>query len=248
MPPGEARRHRNPVELPRRRNRNSRTDRLPAGRGRAAVHVDIENPRSAEHAGATVEAVLRDWPDALPGVGRLRLYPPAAKAGLWRAWASRFPGIDARVRGVRRFARENSADIAFVADAVADFTTGVANHVAVVSNDSDFGALFLKIRELAHGAGRRERPQGSPRLRSRTGELRWVVSWPAAPDAEAAPGTAGGDRTDPPANAVIARWPLDGFRRAGSGSKTSATSSSAAVRTIPRHRPGAYAGRSSPVG
>ena len=83
-----------------------------------AAYVDIENLRSAKHARASVEAVLRDWPDALPGVGRLCLYPPADKAGLWCAWASRIPGINVRFRGVQRFAREskNSADIAIVAE------------------------------------------------------------------------------------------------------------------------------------
>ena len=58
-------------------------------------------------------------------------------------------------RGIQRFARgsKNTADMAIVADAVADFADGLVDHVAVVSNDSDFGVLFVKIQELANPSG-----------------------------------------------------------------------------------------------
>ena len=121
--------------------------------------MDIENLKNAEHARAVIETIVRDWPEALPPVGRLCLYAPADKTGLWGVWAPiRFSGIEILVRGIQRFAREskNSADMAIVGDAVADFTTGVANHIAVVSNDSDFGALFVKIQELASDSGHTE--------------------------------------------------------------------------------------------
>ena len=74
--------------------------------------------------------------------------------GVWAP--SRFPDLEVGVRGIQRFARgwKNAADMAIVADAVADFAAGLVNHVAVVSNDSDFGALFVKIQELANRADR----------------------------------------------------------------------------------------------
>ena len=84
------------------------------------------------------------WDGRLPPLRRLHLYAPADKTGLWRAWGpGRFPNLDVRVRGVQRFAREskNSADMAILADAIADFVTGIVQH--------DFGALFVKLQELA---------------------------------------------------------------------------------------------------
>ena len=60
------------------------------------------------------------------------------------------------MRGVQHFTNnkaKNSADLAITADAVADLVTGQANAVAVVSNDSDFGALFVKVKELARSVG-----------------------------------------------------------------------------------------------
>lgn len=130
-------------------------------RPRSGVYVDIENLLSADCARAAIGTVVRDWPDGLPPLHRLCIYAPADKAGLWKAWTRGcFPGRDVHVRGVQRFAREskNSADMAIVADAVADFTTGVVHHVAVVSNDSDFGALFVKLQELASMPGETRAP------------------------------------------------------------------------------------------
>ena len=61
------------------------------------------------------------------------------------------------MRGVQRFTRQaskNAADMAIVVDAVHDFATTDTGHVAVLSNDSDFAALFVKIQELADAVGR----------------------------------------------------------------------------------------------
>ena len=89
-------------------------------------------------------------------MGSLSLYVRADKAELWRLWAEdAYPALSIRVRGVQHFSAnnsKNSADMAIAADAVSDLVTGRANDVAVVSNDSDFGALFVKVRELAHEA------------------------------------------------------------------------------------------------
>lgn len=187
----------------------------------AGVYVDIENLRNAEHARAVMETVVRDWPEGLPPVGRLCLYAPADKTGLWGAWApARFPDLEVRVRGIQRFAREskNSADMAIVGDAVADFTAGVASHIAVVSNDSDFGALFVKIQELA---SRSEPPPFlwvnlaggsglSKEIRDFIPEqLRWVVTPPPSPGARTASKPAQDNGAGLPANQTIVRWLLD---------------------------------------
>lgn len=84
----------------------------------------------------------------------LSLYVPADKLELWRIWADgKWPQLDVRARGVQHFtsgsSSKNSADLAITADATEDFALGRTSFVAVVSNDSDFGALFVKVREMS---------------------------------------------------------------------------------------------------
>ena len=123
----------------------------------AALYVDAENLRDAENARQVVASVVADWPGNRPPLGSISLYVRADKAELWRLWAEdAFPTLSVRVRGVQHFSAnnsKNSADMAIAADAVSDLVTGRANDVAVVSNDSDFAALFVKVRELAQDAG-----------------------------------------------------------------------------------------------
>ena len=95
---------------------------------------------------------------ALPQVGGLSLYVPADKSELWQIWAeSEWPGVKVRTRGIQHFTNgqksKNSADLAIVADAVEDFALGKTNFISVISNDSDFGALFVKIREMSNERG-----------------------------------------------------------------------------------------------
>ena len=122
----------------------------------AAIYVDTENLRDSDHAQSIVERIIDNWPADHRAVGSISLYVRADKEALWRLWAeSAFPALDVRVRGVQHFSNhraKNSADLAITADAVADLITGRVSMVAVVSNDSDFGALFVKIDELARGA------------------------------------------------------------------------------------------------
>ena len=122
----------------------------------AALYVDTENLRDADHARQVVEQVVANWPGDRPPLGSLSLYVRADKAELWRLWAEdAFPPLGLRVRGVQHFSAnnsKNSADLAIAADAVSDLVTGRANDLAVVSNDSDFAALFVKVRELAQEA------------------------------------------------------------------------------------------------
>ena len=125
----------------------------PASPAGSAIYVDTENLRESNHAQSVVAQVITNWPADRPPLSGLSLYVRADKAELWHLWAeTEFPALRVRVRGVQHFSNhraKNSADLAITADAVADLITGQAGAVGVVSNDSDFGALFVKVRELA---------------------------------------------------------------------------------------------------
>ena len=127
----------------------------------AAIYVDTENLRDSDYAQNIVAQIIADWPGPLP-LGSVSLYVRADKVAVWEMWAeSSYPDLRVRVRGVQHFSShkaKNSADLAITADAVADLVTGQAAAVAVVSNDSDFGALFVKIKEMAHSAGLEHTP------------------------------------------------------------------------------------------
>ena len=127
----------------------------------AAIYVDTENLRDSDHAQNIVAQIITNWPGPLP-LGSVSLYVRADKIAVWEMWAeSSYPDLRVRVRGVQHFSNhkaKNSADLAITADAVADLVTGQAATVAVVSNDSDFGALFVKIKEMAHSAGLERTP------------------------------------------------------------------------------------------
>ena len=127
----------------------------------AAIYVDTENLRDSDHAQNIVAQIVADWPGPLP-LGSVSLYVRADKIAVWEMWAeSSYPDLRVRVRGVQHFSNnraKNSADLAITADAVADLVTSQAAAVAVVSNDSDFGALFVKIKEMARSAGLEHTP------------------------------------------------------------------------------------------
>lgn len=128
----------------------------------AAIYVDTENLRDSDHAQTLVGRIVADWPNDRPPLGNLSLYVRADRVASWEMWAeATYPNLQVRVRGVQHFTNnkaKNSADLAITADAVADLVTGQANAVAVVSNDSDFGALFVKVKELARSVGVEQTP------------------------------------------------------------------------------------------
>ena len=70
-------------------------------------------------------------------------------------WAtSRFPSLTVTVKGIQHFSHnhsKNSADMAIAMDAVADFVTGEAEFIAVMSDDSDFMPVFAKLKDMASG-------------------------------------------------------------------------------------------------
>ena len=128
----------------------------------SALYVDAENIGNNQFTRNVVSQSISQWPPKYPPVSSLSLYVPADKVTLWQIWAeSAYPELHVRVRGVQHFSREkskNSADIAISADAIHDLASGRAFNIAVVSNDSDFCALFLKIREIAPDYGMKSTP------------------------------------------------------------------------------------------
>ena len=143
-------------------------DRDGARHGVCTIYVDVENLGGAAKAQKVIRQVVADWSakcpnEDFPFPSGLALYVPADKVELWKTWTNaKFDAIERQdFRGVQHFSKDaskNSADIAIVADAVVDFATGRTTHVAVVSNDSDFGALFVKIREITEAEGRKPVP------------------------------------------------------------------------------------------
>ena len=115
-----------------------------------ALYVDTENLQGSGQ--TLIENIIDDWPEGTPPPTRLNLYVQADRVSLWDIWANgRFPQLTVTVRGIQHFSRrqsKNSADIAIAIDAIADFVNGVAQFVAVMSDDSDFIPLYAKLKEL----------------------------------------------------------------------------------------------------
>ncbi len=115
-----------------------------------ALYVDTENLQGS--AQTLIENIIEDWPEGIPPPTRLNLYVQADRVSLWDIWANgRFPQLTTTARGIQHFSNrqsKNSADIAIAIDAIADYVTGVAEFVAVMSDDSDFIPLYAKLKEL----------------------------------------------------------------------------------------------------
>ena len=115
-----------------------------------ALYVDTENLQGS--AQMLIENIIEDWPEGTPPLTRLNLYVQADRVSLWDIWANgRFPQLTTTAKGIQHFSNrqsKNSADIAIAIDAIADYVTGVAQLVAVMSDDSDFIPLYAKLKEL----------------------------------------------------------------------------------------------------
>ena len=137
------------------------TNGNPAKASGAAIYVDTENLQDSAHAQGIVDQIVSNWPGPLP-LDSLSLYVRADRTASWEMWAeAAYPKLRVRVRGVQHFSNnraKNSADLAITADAIADLVTGQVAAIAVVSNDSDFGALFVKVKELARSVGVEQAP------------------------------------------------------------------------------------------
>ena len=107
------------------------------------IYADVQN----------LQEMVKRWPDDMPKPTRLNLYVRADHQHLWRVWAThQFNEMTVSVTGVQHYslsATKNAADLAIAVDAMSDLLHKSISHVAVVSDDSDFIALFAKLGEEA---------------------------------------------------------------------------------------------------
>ena len=117
----------------------------------AGLYIDVEN-LGQEDTEAILFTLKEHWPAGVPRLKKLVLYVQAQNEIVWDMWAMRkFPSVQTKAKGVQYPSRQtgkNVADIMLALDASTDFTTGKVTHVIVVSDDSDYFALFGKLREL----------------------------------------------------------------------------------------------------
>ncbi|MCY4653885.1 MAG: NYN domain-containing protein [Dehalococcoidia bacterium] len=120
---------------------------------RTGIYADIQNLQDISR--EILVVLIRRWPEDVPPPGKLNLYVRADHADLWRVWASHeFSDIEVVVKGVQHYtlsATKNAADMAIAVDAISDFNHSRVNHVAVVSDDSDFISLYAKLAEEVNG-------------------------------------------------------------------------------------------------
>jgi hypothetical protein len=132
------------------------------------VYVDVENLRA--NAQQIVKTLVENWPTVAPPLGMLCLYVRADFVELWRLWAtSQFRNAQVVVKGVQHFSShssKNSADIAIATDSISDLLTGKVGHLAVLSDDSDFIALYASVRDQTL----REDPQ------AQTVPFLWIIT------------------------------------------------------------------------
>lgn len=131
----------------------------------SAVYVDVENIRGTagyfdpEFAQDVIKRALYQWPSHRPPLGIVHLYVPAYKAESWDTWVKDLvitalpagSNCQARAEGVQQFSRssKNCADMTIAIDAFdALYLSRTADCIAVLSSDSDFCALFRKIKMM----------------------------------------------------------------------------------------------------
>lgn len=118
----------------------------------ATLYVDVENLRDI--AQQVIIATVAQWPTEFPKPSMIQLYVSADQMHLWNIWAShQFPSIKVCVNGVQRYSSvtKNSADLSLVLNALADLLKGRTTHIAILSDDSDYVALFTAIqKEMPH--------------------------------------------------------------------------------------------------
>ena len=114
----------------------------------SGLYIDVDNLQS--DAQELIASLVEDWPHGVPQLSKIVLYVRADLAALWEMWSLTLaPNMEVEVKGVQHFSMQgskNSADIAIAVDAVTDLVRGRISHVAVFSDDSDFMALFAKVK------------------------------------------------------------------------------------------------------
>lgn len=110
----------------------------------SAVYVDMEN--LAGKGKELLVELLAKWPDKAPKPSVVHLYVKADQVGLWSVWGDgQFQNVRILPHGIQHYSNtntKNSADVAIVIDAMTDLLTGATGHITVVSDDSDFLALY----------------------------------------------------------------------------------------------------------
>ena len=125
----------------------------------SGIYVDLENLQADGQ--AMLQNLVDNWPENIPQPSRLSLYTRADQVELWKLWAThRFSNLEVTVHGTQHFSAsssKNSADLAIVANAMADLILGRITHVVVFSDDSDFISLYAAIRDepgIPHTGGK----------------------------------------------------------------------------------------------
>jgi hypothetical protein len=113
------------------------------------LYVDVEN--LMDIAKLAITSTIEQWPLDFPKPDLMRLYVRADQTKLWHIWASHaFPSIKISIDGVQRYGygpiSKNLADMSLVLDAITDLIKGRTTHVTILSDDSDYVALFSKIK------------------------------------------------------------------------------------------------------
>jgi len=110
------------------------------------LYVDVEN--LLDKAQQVITSTIEEWPSEFPKPNILQLYVDADQTHVWEIWAShKFPSINTRVNGVQRYSSvtKNSADMSLITNALADQLKGRTSHTAILSDDSDYIALFTAL-------------------------------------------------------------------------------------------------------
>lgn len=128
----------------------------------AGIYVDAENLGMDEDIAQNVlKYALKEWDQDLPRITSISVY--GKKVALWRSslegmvnqlqgpWPFSNSRPRIRVLSTESYSRnqeKNAADIKLAIDACQDMLSGAVSFIAVLSNDSDFFALYEKSEEL----------------------------------------------------------------------------------------------------
>jgi hypothetical protein len=113
------------------------------------LYVDIEN--LLEIAQETLLSVIQQWPPEFPRPKIIKLFVRADQVELWKIWTGHhIPSIEIQVKGVQHYTysgAKNSADLALALDVITDLLKDRTKYVTIISDDSDYAALFTAIKQ-----------------------------------------------------------------------------------------------------
>ncbi len=113
---------------------------------KTTLYIDVEN--LIDEAREIIKKTVTEWPTEFPVPTAIQLYVSADKTHLWHIWIThQFPSIPASIIGIQRYTTltKNSADMSLMLDALSDYIRGRTTHVAILSDDSDYIALFTAL-------------------------------------------------------------------------------------------------------